>query len=48
MTPKNNKEPKDIKCPFCGRKKAVIKNLDDDGIYLCLYCNKLFDLKKDN
>jgi DNA-directed RNA polymerase subunit RPC12/RpoP len=38
-------EPKsEVKCPICGRKKAVIKQDDE---YRCTYCNILFDPEED-
>lgn len=41
-------EEKEIKCPWCGRKKAVEKHEDDDKVYCCRHCDKLFDLEKEN
>lgn len=34
----------EVKCPMCGRKKAVIKIED---LYLCTYCNVQFDNRED-
>lgn len=40
-------EEKNVKCPWCGRKKAVEKHEDDENVYYCKHCNRLFDLRKE-
>jgi len=42
---KENNLGQEIKCPFCGRKKAIVKQ--DEHVYLCTHCDKLFDPKED-
>ena len=44
---KEPKEEKEIKCPWCGRKKAVEKHEDDENVYYCKHCDRLFDLRED-
>jgi len=35
-----NPSVREIKCPFCGRKKTV-REMDED-IFYCTYCEKAF------
>lgn len=41
-----DKNPELVRCPFCGRIKAVEKQ--DDGVYYCTHCDKLFDPREDD
>jgi ribosomal protein L37AE/L43A len=42
---KKTEEEEKIKCPMCGRKKAVIKL--EDHLYLCSHCDMQFDDRED-
>lgn len=42
---KKDEPQNEVKCPFCGRKKAVVKQ--DENTYHCTHCNKLFDPRED-
>lgn len=46
MTKRIPEKKKEIKCPWCGRKKAVEKHKDDKNVYHCKYCNKLFEIEE--
>lgn len=42
---KENLMAEEVKCPMCGRKKAVIKQ--EDHLYYCTHCQMQFDDRED-
>tara|TARA_Y100000034_G_scaffold80510_1_gene96620 strand:- start:10081 stop:10248 length:168 start_codon:yes stop_codon:yes gene_type:complete len=42
---KKTEEEEQLKCPMCGRKKAVIKQ--EDHLYFCKHCQMQFDDRED-
>ena len=42
---KKTKEEENIKCPMCGRKKAVTKQ--ENHLYYCSHCEMQFDDRED-
>jgi ribosomal protein L37AE/L43A len=42
---KKEQKESQVKCPWCGRKKAVQKKAEH--IYFCTWCDKMFDPEED-
>jgi len=39
------KEENEVKCPMCGRKKAVLKK--EEHLFYCTHCQMQFDDRED-